>query len=72
MLAEVGGNAAIFFDINRKGDLSEHIMELLQYSEEERQQIIRKGIQRAKCFSWEESARKLMQVYENIQHASTQ
>lgn len=69
---EIGGDAAIYFDINRKGDLSEHIMELLQYSEEERQQIIDKGTQRAKCFSWEESAHKLKQVYENIQHASTQ
>lgn len=69
---EIGGDAAIYFDINRKGDLSEHIMELLQYSEEERQQIIDKGTQRAKCFSWEESAHKLKQIYENILHASTQ
>lgn len=69
---EIGGDAAIYFDINRKGDLSDHIMELLQYSEEERQQIIDKGTQRAKCFSREESAHKLKQIYENIQHASTQ
>lgn len=69
---EIGGDAAIYFDINRKGDLSEHIMELLQYSEEGRQQIINKGTQRAKCFSWEESAHKLKQIYENILHASTQ
>lgn len=63
---EIGGDAAVYFDINKKGDLAEHIVELLQYSDEDRQQIIRKGIQRAKCFSWEESARKLMQVYETI------
>lgn len=60
---EIGGDAAIYFDINQKGDLAEHIMDLLQSSKEERQQVINKGLQRAKRFSWEESARKLVHVY---------
>ena len=67
---EIGGDAAIYFDINQKGDLAEHAMKLLQYSDEDRQQIISKGTQRAKCFSWEESAHKLMQVYETIHNDS--
>ena len=67
---EIGGDAAIYFDIKQKGDLAEHTMELLQYSDEDRQQIIDKGTQRAKCFSWEASARKLMQVYETIHNHS--
>ena len=69
---EIGDDAAIYFDIYQNGNLAEHIMELLQYSEEERQQIINNGTQRAKCFSWEESARKLKQVYENILHLPIQ
>lgn len=63
---EIGGEAAIYFNINRKGDLAEHIMELLHYSKEDRQQIINKGLQRANCFSWEKSARKLLHVYDTI------
>lgn len=69
---EIGDDAAIYFDINQKGDLAEHIIELLHYSEEDRQHIINKGAKRAKCFSWEESAHKLMQVYETILHESIQ
>ena len=63
---EIGGDAAIYFDINQKGDLTEHILELLKSNKEERQQIINKGLQRAKRFSWEESAHKLMHVYKTI------
>lgn len=63
---EIGGDAAIYFDINQERDLTEHAIELLQSSEEGRQQIIDNGIKRAKCFSWMESAYKLMQVYEII------
>lgn len=63
---EIGGAAAIYFDINQKGDLANHIGELLHCSNEDRQQIIARGRERALCFSWKESAHKLMQVYENI------
>lgn len=65
-LPEIGGDAAIYFDINQKGNLAEHVIGLLQSSEEYRQQIINKGAKRVKCFSWEESAHKLKQVYETI------
>lgn len=67
---EIGGDAAIYFDINQKGNLAEHILEFMQYSEEDRQQLIDRGAERAKCFSWESSAHKLMQVYETIHNHS--
>lgn len=63
---EIGGDAAIFFDINKKGDLAEHLKALYNSSNEDRQQIINNGKKRAKLFSWEESAKKLKQVYESI------
>ena len=65
---EIGGDAAIYFDINKKGDLAGRVMELLQYSKEDRHQLIDKGTQRAERFSWGESALKLMQVYETLHH----
>jgi len=63
---EVGGDAAIYFDINRRGDLAEHIEAFLQASEQDRAALIIRGLERAKLFSWEESARKLSHVYQNL------
>ena len=63
---EVGGDAARYFDINRKGDLAEQIETFLQVPEQDKAALIARGRERAKYFSWEESARKLKQVYDNI------
>lgn len=63
---EVGGDAAIYFDINRKGDLAEHIEAFLQAPEQDRNDLIVRGMERAKLFSWEESAKKLSHVYQTI------
>ena len=63
---EVGGDAAIFFDINRTGDLAEHIESFLRSSEQDRADLIARGRDRAKLFSWEESTRKLSHVYKTL------
>lgn len=63
---EVGGEAAIYFDINRRGDLMEHIEVFLQAPEQDRTDMIARGLERAKLFSWEESAKKLLHVYNTI------
>ena len=62
----VGGNAAIYFDINRRGDLAEHIEAFLQTPEQDKADLIARGRERAKLFLWEESARRLKYVYDNI------
>ena len=63
---EVGGDAAIYFDINRRGDLAEHIEAFLQVPEQDRKDLIARGRERAKLFSWEESAKKIKEVYEGL------
>jgi len=63
---EVGGDAALYFDINHRGDLSDHINAFLQTPEKDRNDLISRGRERAKLFSWEESARKLANVYQSI------
>ena len=63
---EVGGDAAIYFDINRRGDLVEHLEVFLKASEQDRAALIIRGLERAKLFSWEKSAKKLKQVYDSI------
>lgn len=63
---EIGGDAAIYFEINRRGDLAEHIEAFLLAPEQDRTDLITRGLKRAELFSWEESARKLKQVYVNL------
>lgn len=63
---EVGGDAAIYFDINKKGDLAEHITSFYRISSEDRSAIISKGKNRLSLFSWEKSALQLKRVYESI------
>ena len=63
---EVGGDAASYFDISRRGDLAEHIVAFLEAPEQDKVDMIVRGRERAKLFSWEGSARKLSHVYQAI------
>ena len=63
---EIGGDAAIYFDIDRRGALAEHIKAFLQESEQDKANLITRGRERAKLFSWKESARNLTKVYQTI------
>lgn len=63
---EIGGDAAIYFDINQNGCLCEQIISFMDSNEEYRQEIITRGINRAKLFSWEKSAKMLMHIYNSI------
>lgn len=63
---EVGGEAAIYFDIKREGDLANHILDLLRAPTTERENIITQGYKRAGCFSWEHSAALLGEQYQKI------
>lgn len=63
---EVGGDAAIYFDINRRGDLAEHIEAFLLSPKQDRNDLINRGQERAKLFSWEKSARKLSDIYKTL------
>ncbi len=63
---EVGGDAAIYFDINRKGNLAEQILEFLNASTEMRENLISKGYARAKLFSWGKSAALLTEQYKDL------
>ena len=62
----LGVNAAIYFDINRRGDLAEHIDTFVRSSSEDRNTLIARGHERAKQFSWERSAEKLSEIYRTI------
>lgn len=63
---EVGGDAALYFDVNQRGDMAEHFMALYQSLGEKRNELVAKGKSRLPLFNWEESAKKLKQIYDSI------
>jgi glycosyltransferase involved in cell wall biosynthesis len=64
-ILECVGNAAILFDPNSAEDMSNK-MEHVLYSDEIRKELIVKGIERSKIFSWEKCATETLDVYKKI------
>ena len=63
---EVGGDAAVYFDIGQRGDMAERFMAMYQASGERRDELIAKGNARLPLFSWEESAKTMRRIYDGI------
>jgi len=61
-LVEVAGNAALFFDPKSSKDLSEK-MNMLIDNKPLREKYVKKGINRAKDFSWEKTAKSTLDIY---------
>lgn len=68
-LPEVAGNAAIYFDPISVDEMAKAIGQVAQNSDL-RQALKQKGFQNAAHFSWEQTARLTLLVYNNILHAS--
>lgn len=62
-LPEVGGNAALYFDPNDPVDISNQISKII-YDENLRSQLIEKGKERRKEFSWHKTAIETKKLYE--------
>lgn len=64
---EVAGNAALYFELNeRQNNFYEVFEQLWQMSSEDREKLINKGYERMKMYSWEESAKKLADIYNQL------
>jgi len=64
-LKEVGGEAALYFDPRDLGDMGDKIEKLLT-SEKLRKELIEKGKQRVKLFSWKKMAQQTLGVYNTV------
>jgi glycosyltransferase involved in cell wall biosynthesis len=64
-LPEVAGNAAEYFEPTSVEDLAA-AMEGVLSSTERQAELRRKGLERAKLFSWEECARRTLEVYRKV------
>lgn len=66
-LPEVGGEACLYFDPNNSDDLLDKINELID-NNQLRQELINKGKERVKLFSWKKTALKTLNVIKNSQN----
>lgn len=64
-LPEVAGDAALLIDPNQPIELAEAILRVISDSLL-RQELINKGKERAKLFSWEKTAKETLNVYKSI------
>lgn len=64
-LPEVGGDACLYFDPHNLGDMVEKIDGVIS-DKRVRSELIKKGQQRVKLFSWKKLAEQTMKVYEEI------
>ncbi len=64
-LPEAAGEAAVLFDPTRVGEIAEALSELLA-NEEKRGRLREKGLAQARQFTWEETARKTLEIYRTL------
>lgn len=64
-LPEVAGDAAIYFDPTDKLSMLNSIQKVI-YNDELKKQLINKGIERVKKFTWKKTAEKTKKLYEEI------
>lgn len=64
-LPEVGGNAARYIDPTSKDSLKKALISVFN-NENLRKQMIAKGLKQAQKFSWQKSAKRLNQLYQQL------
>jgi len=64
-LPEVGGDSAEYFDPNNLEEMSSTI-EKVVFSDTARGELIDKGLERSRAFSWDRCAKETLHVYSNI------
>jgi len=69
-LPEVAGNAAVYFDPLSTHEMASAVSEILSDGPL-RQELIRRGSARVESFSWENTARKTLDIYKTILNDNT-
>lgn len=64
-LPEAGGNAAIYFDPDNVDDIADKMKMVLEDSSL-KDKMVKEGYEQVKKFSWEKSARKVLEVLESV------
>lgn len=64
-MPEVAGDSALFVDPLNVDDIAEKI-KILSQNNELKQELSRKGIERAKLFSWEKAAKSMLEIFNKV------
>jgi glycosyltransferase involved in cell wall biosynthesis len=64
-LPEIGGGGAIYFEPN-DGESILHAIETILINESYREDLVKKGYERLKFFTWEKTAHSTKKVYSNL------
>lgn len=64
-LKEIAADGALFFDLGNLDDFSKKLYDI-SMNNDLRNELIRAGRERINFFSWENSARKMLAIYENM------
>lgn len=64
-LPEAGGDAALYVDPNNEQDIAQKIEKVLK-DKELREDMIKKGHEQVKKFSWEKAAKEVLEVFESM------
>jgi len=64
-LPEVGGNAVLYCDPMSIDDIAEKLGEIAN-NESLKSELIAKGLERSKLFSWDRSAQKVWEILMNV------
>jgi len=66
-LPEVCGDAVFYVDPNSPENIRDGILKVLE-DEELRKNLSKKGIQRAKSFTWEKTAKNILKIFEEVEN----
>jgi glycosyltransferase involved in cell wall biosynthesis len=66
-LPEIGGDGAIYFEPDNRESII-CAVETVLFNEKYREDLIKKGFERLKFFSWEKTANSTKKVYNNLLH----
>jgi glycosyltransferase involved in cell wall biosynthesis len=65
VMPEIGGEAAVYANPYDAHAIGEAIYKIIQ-NENLRQNLIKKGLERAKFFSWKKTAKETISLYEKL------
>ena len=63
---EIAGDAAVYFDMEKDGDLYEKFVDFYTAGTEDREGMIHKGRQRSKLYSWDKAAAQMVAIYDSL------
>lgn len=62
---EIYGKAALYFNPEDTDDIKEKILKVINFSDKERETMIKRGENQIQNYSWEKCAQQILKVYEN-------